>query len=1476
MRTKRLSIGLFLLVSFLLSFSIIFFIPENISARDQSDDNQWVVWANDLGWVHLGTVTQFKNPKPRRLETWGGNSSDPLVHTKLLGPFPTKEAALAALENSVTEYEKRYKAYAWPKTYYTVKLLGKTYKVGRKIKLNKIPVVRLGKLYLIHITGTSTMDGWVEKDNYILHPKPPDAEGRFQTSDGTGGRFHNKGDLIGGPYESNYELCPILKSLGLESIVLPGGRNILSCKDPRWQAQELSPIPDDDGEEEDGEEERLADEEDNSLYLDLHWLRDITKTAAKALRASKLAKAKTSLQRMAAKKIRIRIGQLQSILKRVYAGDETVFETVLDPFNPVWHDFWNGNPPSGNSAQAATQALQKKVIELRKVYSDIIKDQDKSIANILPTYKNILEELRRVGGRSKHEKIRKAAAALGKEIAWVRDIDRLELPLAVGQSEKVQAVAKEYISQGKYVPLVRYIQALDFKEQGKPRLALQALRLSLESDKNLRTQSDANPQYLLPPKQTALLNKQIQRTEVAYLEDMNSTMMGQAKEIYSKCMASLYQSSETGLYTYDADTPPSAEIGWLQTLKDYMNIGLFSMIGAIRDDTPGGQADLMGEVTWEAAVNHGGLLLITRLRQKGMTLDQIRNLKEDTLVAAFRSHFAEDDKDVIEEAKLTPQDIRRMRQSIMAAFRHPDVERLWAGAASPTDIQKALEELESRHQAGKVNDGEYRQRRAQLEKRLRGGRQQFELDVDRSYFADVERSDSYFHGGAFEYHWLQYMGDVINLKNALFMLGPSTAVTVEGELALSGSATYTAKQLEAAVTVRDIFARLVGLPEVADALYKSPHSARVADTLLRLAEPEGRVAQYASGGGRFFATLVLQMGIVKSSTMLGKAVGGTMDQVLGSEEGTAQGETIGTTIGELAGIVMTSLGAGDVNMAVKALKQARVRHEHMKQLTEALRALCQQADDMAATNGKYMKQLNKAIQEIEGGGMSSGGRQLLENTISEVDDDLGSLVRQISEGKASLDEVQQAYRLSAVKEVCRALKSGKRPAAKWARIMVDEIKEEVSSRLNELKVRADACEAVEGAFQRAGGERSSLGVVRPAQLSVENPALEGSQPLTGMGLDDLADAKLDDLAPRFLKNANRLLMEGKYGEAVQRYKELLTFLKEMGEESHMVGQQLARNLRVARRAWAAHERLSYTSPGVTGGITERFRPGEIEAIAQRTMGENATVNLDPIKKGTYSKPFRVYENNKAIGVFKPGHPAHHGRDLKAELMYYRLAKRLGYKSPACAPASMQTPDGIKHGVFVRFIEGSELQECDAGWRMVARQIMAKDKVLSALLGDHDRHLRNYLVSEKAGIFSIDHGMADYDDFLMRRTFPEWKTRDFMIHRINEARRQNPQMALMERFLCYDDFKQAIREVQSVEGELESLLKPLFDDANELKTVVNHLKARLKLLPGVMEECFGSVAARRVSRNGPVTQPRPLAVLWPCRQWQAVESLPMAA
>jgi hypothetical protein len=80
-----------------------------------------MVWYNDVGWIHVGSVKQFRSLRARGSEIWGGTSKEPLNKKEMLGgkTFDKADDAMEALKGEIGGAVKRHRApLAFPKIYY--------------------------------------------------------------------------------------------------------------------------------------------------------------------------------------------------------------------------------------------------------------------------------------------------------------------------------------------------------------------------------------------------------------------------------------------------------------------------------------------------------------------------------------------------------------------------------------------------------------------------------------------------------------------------------------------------------------------------------------------------------------------------------------------------------------------------------------------------------------------------------------------------------------------------------------------------------------------------------------------------------------------------------------------------------------------------------------------------------------------------------------------------------------------------------------------------------------------------------------------------------------------------------------------------------------------------------------------------------------------------------------------------------------
>ncbi len=82
---------------------------------------QYMAWSNDVGWIHVGTVDEFKAPQQRGSEIWGGRSTDLLTKIPQLGgkQFDNLDDAMQALAAEIgSKLVLRRAPLAFPKVFY--------------------------------------------------------------------------------------------------------------------------------------------------------------------------------------------------------------------------------------------------------------------------------------------------------------------------------------------------------------------------------------------------------------------------------------------------------------------------------------------------------------------------------------------------------------------------------------------------------------------------------------------------------------------------------------------------------------------------------------------------------------------------------------------------------------------------------------------------------------------------------------------------------------------------------------------------------------------------------------------------------------------------------------------------------------------------------------------------------------------------------------------------------------------------------------------------------------------------------------------------------------------------------------------------------------------------------------------------------------------------------------------------------------
>jgi len=217
---------------------------------------EWTIYSTGPGWLRVGSIQEFEAPWEMRHEIFGGNSTDPLPKKLLRRGFPDRKSALEYLCDRLTRVRVVSSPLATPHEYveamfdqdnYNLRLEGGVdledtlprgmeydFAAERKILAEHglTPRRFIGRLWLIHILGHGTREGFVTEDQWVLFsgeplpdPKQPQ-QGYFLKPDGFGGTFTYLCDEWIGPFRDDFGLAVAMSQRNIDQVELypPGNR----------------------------------------------------------------------------------------------------------------------------------------------------------------------------------------------------------------------------------------------------------------------------------------------------------------------------------------------------------------------------------------------------------------------------------------------------------------------------------------------------------------------------------------------------------------------------------------------------------------------------------------------------------------------------------------------------------------------------------------------------------------------------------------------------------------------------------------------------------------------------------------------------------------------------------------------------------------------------------------------------------------------------------------------------------------------------------------------------------------------------------------------------------------------------------------------------------------------------------------------------------------------------------------------------
>ncbi|MCA9303585.1 MAG: hypothetical protein KC996_05635 [Phycisphaerales bacterium] len=238
-----------------------------------------------------------------------------------------------------------------------------------------------------------------------------------------------------------------------------------------------------------------------------------------------------------------------------------------------------------------------------------------------------------------------------------------------------------------------------------------------------------------------------------------------------------------------------------------------------------------------------------------------------------------------------------------------------------------------------------------------------------------------------------------------------------------------------------------------------------------------------------------------------------------------------------------------------------------------------------------------------------------------------------------------------------------------------------------------------------------------------------------------------------MSDADRLLSEGRFSEAIESYQRAITELP----DGHPHRARLESRIEVAREAIVDQQRMSEaltTAPPLPETPTIFDQPNGqsvIERVVTSTDQPGRWVpvgNEIPSAAGTASKPRFVKDaagNNLAVTKTASGMAGH--PEGRAEVLASLVAEQLGRRTPRARLSNFTVDlDGKTQQLVITELmpQGIELRDLNptTAQLLARKDAITEDFVFSMFLGDGDRHFGNLRITPDEQMIGFDYGLAD--------------------------------------------------------------------------------------------------------------------------------------
>ena len=573
-----------------------------------------------------------------------------------------------------------------------------------------------------------------------------------------------------------------------------------------------------------------------------------------------------------------------------------------------------------------TETWRELLADVERDIAELEEERDRRLRRAADEWNLLSQKLENVQGTWKDDpEISRDLEGFWTHLRKRAQVSELELLLAAGKTEEFQRKLPAALRDPDLNARAMELRALDLVDRGRMAESLYALRLGKK-----RHAESATIEHLL------------KGVEVAYLKQIAAKATGDGARLHAQWNAFAGEDDDHGLVWHF----------FFDSLQNTWRWGT-------------GKLDRLEEVhargVNRAAMEHNGIELMLRLRRRGMSFDEIRNLypeKLGKLLAEIAPERGTPGSNIVENFSI----------ALEMAFENEDVKRLLSD-------DKSL----------------------------------MQIDTTRSYYSSQED---------FENGWIESGLDLVSAKNALLILGPFTklgslpgmmarvasrfGVVSPDKIALAEQAgSLTMQEWVYARPFMQTAAKRIAQSRAGGVLRESQHMLRA----LRYDSPT--LVRMGTAVGGFTASVGANFLLMEGLGHLGETVGG--------DYGRLAGELAAGVIG-LPGMGSTARLQQRWERSMGALRNAKAEREVTESVLKALRAPVHEASERLANGGRLSASQRQALQRAadEADDAAAAIRSMSESAGSAADEAsvLASSARAAAAGK--VDEAVAASRAAKV------------------------------------------------------------------------------------------------------------------------------------------------------------------------------------------------------------------------------------------------------------------------------------------------------------------------------------------------------------------------------------------------------------------------------------------------------------------------------